>query len=114
MSVISLDAQVAVEQHITAHAEHPVTRPAAVTQANLRHEPNRWTPFANQYRRDSNLQAIEKIGFEESRYGNPASLDKHSHASARTQKMQHLRRFFPRFPTLDRGDHRAADMTLTR
>ena len=78
MSVISLDAQVAVEQHVTAHAEHPVAGPAAIAQAEMRREPDRGPAIANQDRRDSDLQPVETIGLEELRY---ATLQTCAHAA---------------------------------
>src|SRR5687767_5623430 len=62
---IGPEAQIAIEQHVAAHAVHPVAGPAAVAQADPGREPNRRTAVANEDRGDGDLQPVEQVGLEE-------------------------------------------------
>ena len=49
---VGRDVQLAIEQHIAAHAKHTVAGPAAIAKAVLRHEPDRRSAVANEDRCD--------------------------------------------------------------
>src|SRR6478609_6417320 len=59
--------QVAIEQHVAPHSEHPVLRATAVAQFLLRGETDGGATVADDQRRDRHMEPIEQTGLHERR-----------------------------------------------
>ena len=83
-------AELAVEQHVGAHAEDPVARPRALAQQIRRRQADRRTAGADQERRDRHVQPIEQSGGEERRHRHATALDEEPRATAPAQVLHQL------------------------
>src|SRR5882724_8703371 len=81
-AVGAVGAELAVEQHVGAHAEHAVPRTMTVAERRAGHQPDRGPPVADEERRDRDLQAIEQVRLEKHRDRDAAALHENPPAPA--------------------------------
>src|SRR3954467_11502012 len=85
-AVVRRRAQIAVEQHVAAHSEHPIGRTVAVLERGWCGEPDRRASVTDQEGRDCQVQAIDQASLKKERHRDAAALDEQAMMSTRVKR----------------------------
>ena len=88
-------SEIAVEEHIGAHAKHTIAWPVAITERGWRGEADGGAAIADDERRNRHVQAIEQVRFEEHRYRHAAAFHEDPRAASGAQQPEKLRHIDP-------------------